>query len=210
MEVAGYVRVSTEKQKEEGAHERQKEQLQSWADRNDHEIQIFMDAGISGQSDDREAYDKMMSRINNGEFDAVVVRELSRMGRSLKKLIEDIEHLGRKDVDFISLSENLDTTTAQGKLLFQIMGAFSEFYANKKREETLAMIERRKAEGKTIGRPKKLSREDREEMFEMWKEKDLSYRVLAKIFEERTSDNKLGASTVQRYVKEIQEERSDD
>jgi len=209
MKVAGYVRVSTEQQKEEGSHERQKEHLEGWAERNDYDIEIFMDAGISGQSDERKAYDRMMGQVD--KFDAVVVRELSRMGRSLKKLIEGIEELGRKDVDFISLSESLDTTTAQGKLLFQIMGAFSEFYANKKREETLAMIERRKAEGKTIGRPKKLSKSDRVDMFEMWKEKDLSYRVLAKIFEDRVPDDKnLSASTVQRYVKEIEEERSDD
>lgn len=208
MKVAGYVRVSTEKQKEEGSHERQKEHLEGWAERNGHSIEIFMDAGISGQSEEREAYSEMMESVE--EFDAVVVRELSRMGRSLKKLIEDIEELGRKEVDFISLSENLDTTTAQGKLLFQIMGAFSEFYANKKREETLAMIERRKAEGKSIGRPKKLSREDREEMFEMWEEKDLSYRTLAKIFEDRVpGDQNLSASTVQRYVKQIQEEKED-
>ncbi|PSG99160.1 MAG: hypothetical protein BRC29_03475 [Nanohaloarchaea archaeon SW_7_43_1] len=207
MKVAGYVRVSTEKQKEEGAHERQKEQLENWASRKDYDVEIFMDAGISGQKREREQYQEMMDSIE--EFDAVVVRELSRMGRSLKNLIEDIEELGRKDTDFISLSENLDTTTAQGKLLFQIMGAFSEFYANKKREETLAMIERRKAEGKSIGRPKKLSQEDRRELYELWKDKDLSYRSLSKIFEDRVPDHYddgLGASTVKRYIEEFQEE----
>ena len=207
MKVAGYVRVSTKKQKENGNHLRQKELLEDWADRQDHEIKIFMDDGISGQKENRKAYEDMMGQVE--QFDAVVVKNLRRFGRSLKTMIHDIEKLGSKDVEFISLSENLDTTTAQGKLLFHIMGAFSQFYADQKREETLAMIERRREQGKTIGRKKKLPKEDREEMFEMWKEKDLSYRVLAKIFEERTSDNKLGASTVQRYVKEIEEERSE-
>jgi len=205
LKVAGYVRVSTKKQKENGNHERQKEILEDWASKQDHDIEIFMDDGISGQKENRKAYEDMMGRVE--EFDAVVVKNLRRFGRSLKKMIQDIEKLGDKDVEFISLSENLDTTTAQGKLLFHIMGAFSQFYADQKREETLAMIERRREQGKTVGRTKKLPKSDREEMFEMWKEKNLSYRVLAKIFEERTSDNKLGASTVQRYVKEIEEEK---
>jgi len=203
VKVAGYVRVSTEKQKQEGAHKRQKEQLQKWADRNDHDIEIFMDAGESGQNQDREDYQKMMDRKH--EFDAVVVRELSRMGRSLKKLIEDIEELGQNDVDFISLSENLDTTTAQGKLLFQIMGAFSEFYANKKREETLAMIERRREEGKPIGRPEKLPRKKIEELIEDRK-KGVSYSSLAKIYREYTEDGKLDRSTVKRYCDKYMEE----
>lgn len=196
MKTAGYVRVSTEKQKNEGAHERQKDQLEKWANRNNHDIEIFMDAGVSGQKNDREDYQKMMDRKR--EFDAVVVRELSRMGRSLKNLIEDIEELGRNDVDFISLSENLNTTTAQGKLLFQIMGAFSEFYANKKREETLAMIERRREEGKPVGRPEKLPKEKIDELIED-REKGVSYASLAKIYQEHTDDGQLDRSTVKRY-----------
>lgn len=208
MKVAGYVRVSTEQQKEEGAHKRQKEQLQKWAERNDYELEIFMDAGVSGQDDNREAYQEMMDQIES--FDAVVVRELSRMGRSVKKLVEDIEELGERDVDFISLSENLDTTTAQGKLLFHIMAAFSQFYADKKREDSLRAVERRREEGKLVGRPKKLSEGDRREMYEMWREKNLSYRALAKIFEDRTPDEKLGPATVKRYIDEIKQEGSDD
>ena len=208
MKFAGYVRVSTKQQKENGNHERQKELLEKWADRQGHDLEIFMDDGISGQKKNREQYERMMDRVE--EFDGVVVKNLRRFGRSLKKMIQDIEDLGDKDIEFISLQENLDTTTAQGRLLFHVMGAFSQFYADQKREESLAMIERRKAEGKSIGRPKKLSKEQREEMFKDWEEKDLSYRVLAKIYEDKVpGDEGLSASTVQRYIKEIQEERSE-
>jgi len=150
MKVAGYGRVSTKKQKENGNHERQKELLEDWAEKEDNEIDIYMDAGISGQSDNREAYKDMMENIES--YDAVVVKNLRRFGRDLKTMITDIEELGRKDVDFISLSENLDTTTAQGKLLFHVMGAMAQFYADQKREETLALIERKREQGKKWGR----------------------------------------------------------
>lgn len=203
MKVAGYVRVSTKKQLKEGNHERQREQLQNWAERNDHQLEIFEDLAISGTSRNRESYEEMMDQIQ--KFDALVVKNLQRFGRDLLTMIKDIEQLGEKGVEFISLSENLDTTTAQGKLLFQVMGAFSEFYANKKREETLAMIERRREQGKTVGRKKKLPQEDRKELFRMWEEKELSYRSLAKLFEDRVSgdDKTLSASTVKRYIEEF-------
>ena len=79
MEVAGYIRVSTERQKKEGSHENQREKLEQWAEREGHSITLFENIAISAQSNDRPAYEQMMDHAE--AFDAIVVRELSRFGR---------------------------------------------------------------------------------------------------------------------------------
>jgi len=114
MDVAGYIRVSTEQQKQDGSHENQRDQLREWADRNGHTIELFEDIAISGQSDERPGYADMMDRA--GEFDAIVVRELSRFGRNLRKVLDDVESLDDQGVEFITLSGEFDTSTAQGKM----------------------------------------------------------------------------------------------
>lgn len=130
--VAGYVRVSTEQQPEEGSHEQQRAKLEAWADRNAHHIEIFDDIAISGQADERPAYDEMMGRLQ--EFDMVAVRELSRSGRSLKQVLQDIEQLDEHDVEFNSITEDFSTGSAMGTAMLQMIGVFNEFWANLARE----------------------------------------------------------------------------
>jgi len=201
MPVAGYIRVSTKQQKEDGSHETQEEQLREWADRNDHEIEMFRDIAISGQSDEREDYEEMMSRLD--EFDAVVVRELSRFGRNLRKVLDDVEELDEHGVDFITLSGEFDTSTAQGKLLLQVKGAFDEFWANLARERANEMVERRREQGKPIGRPKKLTDEQIEECRD-WREKGLSYAAIATLVEDMHGVD-VDKSTIYRYCTESSE-----
>ena len=176
--VAGYVRVSTEKQKKEDSHIRQKERLEEWAERNDVDIEFFQDIAISGQKKERKAYDEMMSRLD--EFDGIAVRELSRFGRSLKKVIDDVSDLEDKDVEFISLKENLDTQSAQGKLFFHIMGAFNQYWADISRERTQEMIERKKEKGEKWGRKKKIRGEKLERAEEL-QEAGLSYSAIGSV-----------------------------
>jgi len=92
MTVAAYVRVSTEQQKAEGSHENQRERIQQWAAREGYdEIEWFEDIAISGQSDDRPAYQRLMDSYE--AYDAVVVRELSRFGRDPLTVLQDIEEI---------------------------------------------------------------------------------------------------------------------
>lgn len=193
MNVAGYVRVSTEMQKKEGSHEKQRDKLRTWGRERDHDIDIYQDIAISGQDDDRQAYNDMMQQLS--QYDAVVVRELSRFGRSLRKVLEDIEKLDEENVDFISLQDDFDTSSAQGKLIFQVIGAFNEFWANLARERTKEMIEQRRKEGKPVGRPKKLSEEKRKKLCKQW-EKGISYNALTKLHDIDS------ASTAKKYVEE--------
>ena len=125
MQVAGYIRVSTEQQREEGSHENQRDRLEAWADRHGHTIDIFEDIAISGQADDRPEYDAMMGALD--EYDAVAVRELSRFGRSLQQVLQDIERLQEHEVDFISVTEDFSTDSAMGKAMLQMIGVFNEF-----------------------------------------------------------------------------------
>lgn len=195
MKVAGYIRVSTKQQKEDGSHENQEEQLQEWADRNGYEIEFFRDIAISGQSDERPEYNEMMQRVDG--FDAVAVRELSRFGRNLRKVLDDVEELDESDTDFITLSGEFDTSTAQGKLLLQVKGAFDEFWANLARERANEMVERRREQGKPIGRPKKLNGDQLDQVHE-WREMGLSYGAIATLAEDAWSVE-VDQSTIYRY-----------
>ena len=197
MRIAGYVRVSTEQQKEEGSHERQRRRLKEWANRNDHDLELFEDIAISGQSTNRPSYDSMMTRVETGEFDAVAVRELSRFGRSLQQVLRDIERLDSYDVEFVSISEGFDTESAMGKAMLQMIGVFNEFWANLARERAKEMVERRKAQGKHVGRPRKVDDETLNQIRE-WNEQGLSYSAIATLVEDIIGEP-IDQSTIYRY-----------
>jgi len=197
MRVAGYIRVSTEQQKEEGSHENQREKLEAWADRNDHELEIFEDIAISGQSEDRPEYNEMMERVN--EFDAVAVRELSRFGRSLQTVLRDIETLNDQEVEFISVTEDFSTDSAMGKAMMQMIGVFNEFWANLARERANEMVQRRREEGKPIGRPRKLDDEQLDQVRE-WRDAGLSYGAISTLVEDAYGIT-VDQSTIYRYCK---------
>ena len=200
--MAGYVRVSTEQQKEEGSHVRQREQLEAWADRNNHDIEIFEDIAISGQSDDRPEYHEMMDRAE--EFDAVAVRELSRFGRSLQTVLKDIEKLKEQDVDFTSITEEFGTDSAMGTAMMQMIGVFNEFWANLARERANEMVQRRREEGKPIGRPRKVDDETLDQIRE-WNDAGLSYAAIATLVEDIIGEP-IDKSTIYRYCNEQKSE----
>src|SRR5665213_3572030 len=85
--------------------------------------------------------------------DVVVVWRLDRLGRSLKNLITLVDQLAERGVEFRSLSESIDTTTANGKLFFSIMGALAEFERDLIRERTMAGLAAARARGRVGGRP---------------------------------------------------------
>ncbi len=196
MNVAGYIRVSTEQQKQEGSHKNQREHLQRWADDHGHDITFYEDIAISGQADERDAYERMMADAD--EYDAIVIRELSRAGRDLQKLLKDIDNLDERGVDFISLKEDMiDTTTADGQLFLQIVGAFNEYWANLARERANEMVQRRKEQGKPIGRPKKLTDSQIEQIRE-WHDEGLGYSTISAVVEKKWGES-VHRSTVKRY-----------
>src|SRR5213080_4459382 len=112
---------------------------------------IFTDTA-SGATTERKGLDAALAYVREG--DTLVVWRLDRLGRSLKHLIETISQLDTRKIGFKSLTENIDTTTNGGKLIFHIFGALTEFERNLVRERTQAGLQAARARGRKGGRPK--------------------------------------------------------
>ena len=114
---------------------------------------IFTDT-ISGAKTDRVGLEQALGYVRPG--DTLVVWRLDRLGRSLKHLIETITALHERGIGFKSITENIDTTTSGGKLVFHIFGALAEFERDIIRERTQAGLQAARTRGKKGGRPKAL------------------------------------------------------
>ncbi len=125
--------------------------------------------------------------------DTIVVWKLDRLARSIKQLIDTIESLRVRGIGFRSLTEALDTTTAQGRLVFHMFGALAEFERSLIRERTQAGLLAAKRAGRTGGRPPKLTDEDIEAARAMLTNPDIGVASVA---------NRLGVSlaTLYRYI----------
>jgi DNA invertase Pin-like site-specific DNA recombinase len=115
---------------------------------------IFTDTA-SGAKTERKGLDEAIAYVRKG--DTLVVWRLDRLGRSLKHLIETISQLDSQNIGFKSLTENIDTTSSGGKLIFHIFGALAEFEREIIRERTQAGLHAARARGRTSGRPKALT-----------------------------------------------------
>ena len=111
---------------------------------------IFVDKA-SGKLESRPALDALLDQARPG--DTVVVWRLDRLGRSLRHLLETVADLEHRGVAFVSLTENIDTSTPGGKLVFHLFGALAEFERDLIRERTLAGLAAARARGRTGGRP---------------------------------------------------------
>jgi len=132
MNVAGYIRVSTKQQKEDGSHENQRDELQRWAERNDHELECFEDIAISGQSDDRPGYQAMMDRAD--EFDAIVVNSVSRLARSVRDFEDVVDRIvedAGTELHIISEGFEIrpDDTDPYQRAMLQMLSVFAELEA---------------------------------------------------------------------------------
>jgi DNA invertase Pin-like site-specific DNA recombinase len=112
---------------------------------------VFRDT-ISGAKTERPGLSKALDHVRNG--DMLVVWRLDRLGRSLSHLIELIQTLEGRGVGFKSLTEQIDTTTSGGKLIFHIFGALAEFERNLIRERTMTGLAAARARGRMGGRPR--------------------------------------------------------
>lgn len=150
MKIAIYVRNSTNEERQNP--QTQINPLREYCERMNYDYEIFQEFA-SGSKESRPELDRMMKEIRKGNFDGVMVWKLDRLGRSLKHLLQLIEEFRNKKLAFISLTEGFDTSTSQGQLLLSLLGAFAEFERNLIQERIKAGLERRKSEGKQMGRP---------------------------------------------------------
>ncbi|WP_308218703.1 recombinase family protein [Ciceribacter sp. RN22] len=146
--IIGYARVSTEEQRLD---------LQLQALKAAGCERIFSDHGESGTQFERTGLDATLAQLRPG--DTLVVWRLDRLGRSLSALVGLLEKLGRRGVSFRSLTENIDTASSGGRLMFHMMAALAEFERSIIGERTRAGMAAARARGKRLGRPRALTEE---------------------------------------------------
>jgi len=153
MKIALYTRVSTSGKGQDT--EVQARELREYATRRGWDVvQEYTDNGVSGAKESRPALDRLMQDARRRKFDGVVCWKLDRIGRSLKHLVNLLAELEAVGVALVSFSDNLDLSTPQGRLMFQIIGAMAEFERSLTVERVKAGIAYARAKGKRLGRPK--------------------------------------------------------
>jgi len=147
MKYAIYIRVSTKEQNPEN----QRIRLTDYARQKGWDYETFVEIKSSRKT--RPIKAELLTKLRNKEYDGVLVYKLDRFARSSTELILEISELLNKGIKFVSYSDNLDFSTATGKLHFQILSAFAEFERSLISERTIEGLNRAKNEGKILGRP---------------------------------------------------------
>jgi DNA invertase Pin-like site-specific DNA recombinase len=114
----------------------------------------YVDAGISGAKDSRPELNRLMADAHKRKFDVVVVWKFDRFARSVSHLLRALETFNALGIAFVSLSEQMDTTTPAGKMVFTVLGAVAELERSLIAERVRAGLRNAKAKGKTLGRPR--------------------------------------------------------
>lgn len=126
MKVAIYCRVSTEDQDAD----KQEQACLDYCSRMNYEVyKVYKDV-ISGTTTSRPSFDLMLQDMRLWRFNCIMVTKLDRIGRSLKHILSLFDEFKSKAVQFIAITQNIDTTSAAGQLQMQIIGAFAEFERN--------------------------------------------------------------------------------
>jgi len=116
----------------------------------------YVDAGISGAKDRRPELDRMMADAHKRRFDVVAVWKFDRFARSVSHLLRALDTFRVLGIEFVSLSESLDTATPTGRMVFTVLGAVAELERSLIVERVKAGLRNAKAKGKRLGRPKRV------------------------------------------------------
>jgi DNA invertase Pin-like site-specific DNA recombinase len=154
MSVICYARVSSLTQD----LDLQTSELKKFCDYRSYTIARMFTDKASGKNLERTGFQDMINLLDKNTMDikAVVIYKLDRIGRSLTDLLRIVEYLKAKNIQLISITDNIDTTTAQGVLFFQLIGAFAEYERKLINERTSAGLAEAKANGVKFGRPEKI------------------------------------------------------
>jgi DNA invertase Pin-like site-specific DNA recombinase len=153
MRVAIYARVSTAHQGQDPTL--QTRELREYAERRGWTLAgEYVDVGISGTKEKRPELDRLMADAHRRRFDAVVVWKFDRFARSVSHLLRALETFKAQGIEFVSFSEQLDTSTPAGKLVFTVLGAVAELERSLIVERVKAGLRNAKAKGKRLGRPR--------------------------------------------------------
>ncbi len=115
----------------------------------------YVDIGHSGAKDSRPELNKLVADAKRRRFDVVLVWKFDRFARSVKHLVTSLYEFRALGIDFVSLTEGIDTSTPLGEAMFSIIGAMAQLERDLIRERVTAGMRRAREKGKALGRPKK-------------------------------------------------------
>jgi DNA invertase Pin-like site-specific DNA recombinase len=176
-----YMRVSSGEQNTEA----QERALREYVQRRDWTIhRVYRDQGLSGANSNRPALNEMLRDCRRGSLDVVVVWKFDRFARSLKALISGLELCRALGIDFVSVTEAVDTSLPAGELVFQMIGAVAQFERSLIGERVKSGLANARAKGIVLGRPplRRLSRAETRQLRRERMQGKVPFRVLAKKF----------------------------
>ncbi|OHB71906.1 MAG: hypothetical protein A2W23_06245 [Planctomycetes bacterium RBG_16_43_13] len=153
MKIAGYCRVSSDKQADEGVSlEVQESQIRKYAELYDIELlEIVVDAGESAKNLKRPGMQKIIELMDFGLCDGVLVIKLDRLTRSVKDLCYLLERYFSKDKILISVQERIDTNSAMGRMIMNMVMSISQWEREATSERTKTVLAHKKSNGERIG-----------------------------------------------------------
>ena len=150
LRVGVYGRVSMRDQN----IETQRLMLRDYCGRTNLEIvDEYLDCGFSGKDDERPDFSRLLADMRMGQINCIVVYKLDRIGRSLQHLLNLFGEFKNRGVEFISLSQQINTTTPEGRMFLKMLMVFSEYEREMIVSRTYEGLNRAKKQGKTLGRP---------------------------------------------------------
>lgn len=153
MKTAIYARVSTSHHGQDVSM--QTRELREYCERRGWQItREYVDSGISGSKERRPQLDTLMADAHRRKFDAIVVWKFDRFARSVSHLLRALETFNSLGIAFVSLSEQMDTSTPAGKMIFTVLGAVAELERSLIAERVKAGLRNARAKGKRLGRPR--------------------------------------------------------
>ena len=176
-----YVRVSSGEQNTEP----QERSLRAYVQRRGWKVQkIYRDQGVSGATSKRPALNELLRDCRRGSVDVLVVWKFDRFARSLNALISGLELCRSLGIDFVSVTEAVDTSLPAGELVFQMIGAVAQFERSLIAERVKSGLANARANGKALGRPplRKLSRAEARQLRQLRLREHVPFRLLAKQF----------------------------
>ena len=153
MVAIGYVRVSTDRQAEQGVSlEAQEAKIRAMATVQGTELlDVIVDGGESAKSLKRPGVERLLALVNSGRVQAVIIAKLDRLTRSVKDLSSLLELFEKRKVALISVAESLDTGSAAGRLVITIMGAVSQWEREAIGERTRDALRHKRSNGERTG-----------------------------------------------------------
>ena len=188
LKTALYMRVSTSDQ----SADLQSDSLRAYAERAGLEVVgEYLDQGVSGKKISREQLDKLMQAARAHEIQCILVWKFDRFARSTKHLLTALEEFNYLNIKFVSVQDQIDTTSPMGKAMFTLIAAMAELESSLIGERVAAGMQSAKTRGKTLGRPP-TAKTVVQEIERLAKNTELSVRQIHKEINQKASRGVVG------------------